>query len=86
MKKKKSKFLTVQEVANLMGISRVHVWRKIQSGEIKAEKVGRAYIIKEADLPGIYRRLRQSEEKAVDRAFKRTMKEYGEVIRKLGKT
>jgi excisionase family DNA binding protein len=86
MKSKESKLLTVKEVADLMDISRVHAWRKIKSGEIKATKIGRAYVIKEEDLQGIYKQIKKSEEKVVERAFQRTMKEYGKAIRKLGKT
>lgn len=80
------KLLSVSEVAEIMGISRTHVLRKIKSGELVAQKVGKTYAISSFDLPGIYQPLTQISKKQIDRAVERTMKEYGEVIRKLGQT
>ena len=86
MSNKEKEMLSVTEVARLMGISRTHVLRKIKSGDIPAMRVGRSYIIKKSDLPGIYRKITPQDKKEVEKAVDRTLKEYGEVIRKLGKT
>ena len=82
----KKEAYSVTEVAKLMGISRTHVLRKIESGEIAATKVGNTYIINKGDLPGIYRHITDKDKKEVETAVNRTLSEYEEVIRKLGKT
>lgn len=83
---KNKKMLSVSEVAALMGISRTHVLRKINSGEIQATKVGRSFVINRSDLPGIYKKLTEKEKERVEKAVEKTFEEYSETIRKLGKT
>lgn len=80
------KMLSVSEVAELMGISRTHVLRKISSGEIPATKVGRSFVVNRSDLPGIHKKLTEKEKEKVEKAVEKTFKEYAEVIKKLGKT
>lgn len=79
------KFLTVSEVSKKIGLSRMQVIRKIRSGEIRAERVGRSYIVPEEGLPGIYRKISQAERDRVTEAVRRVLKEYGDVIRRLGR-
>jgi excisionase family DNA binding protein len=79
------KLLSVKEVADLMGISRMTVVRKIKKGEIQAKKVGRSYVISQAQLPSIYRPLSNSEKKEIDHAVQKVIDEYGEVLKRLGK-
>ncbi len=43
-------FLTVQEVADMLRVSTMTVYRLIRSGELRAGRVGRSYRIDEADL------------------------------------
>jgi excisionase family DNA binding protein len=76
----------VTEVAKLMGFSRTHVLRKIKAGEILATKVGKTYIINRSDLLGIYRHITDKDKQEVKKAVDKTLSEYEEVIRKLGKT
>jgi len=79
-----TEFLSTTEAAKILGISRIAVFKKIQSGEIKAKKVGRNYVIDEDDLGAIFRtRITPTGKKEIDRAIKKTIKEYGEVLRKL---
>ena len=44
------KFLTVSEVAVLMRVSNMTVYRLIKSGALKAVQVGNRYRVKEADV------------------------------------
>lgn len=81
-----TKMLSVTQVAKILGISRTHVLRKINAGEIQAQKVGRSFIINEESLPGIYRPLTEQDKKQVKEAVDKTFEDYGDVIRKLGKT
>lgn len=44
------KFLTVREVAVLMRVSNMTVYRLIKSGSLKAVQVGNRYRVKEEDV------------------------------------
>jgi excisionase family DNA binding protein len=46
----KSRFLTVQEVADLMRVSTMTVYRLIKSGDLPAVRVGRSFRVREADV------------------------------------
>ena len=47
---KTDRFLSTSELADILGISRIAVFKKIKSGQIKAQKVGRNYVIDRKDL------------------------------------
>jgi len=46
----KARFLTVQEVADLMRVSSMTVYRLIKSGELPAVRVGRSFRVAEGDV------------------------------------
>ena len=46
----KARFLTVQEVANVMRVSSMTVYRLIKSGELSAVRVGRSFRVSEVDV------------------------------------
>jgi len=78
-------YISVNEAAQIMGISRVAVFKKIKSGEIRATKVGRAYIVNKKSLASIYQDLTSAQKKKVEKAVERVVEEYGEALKKLGK-
>lgn len=83
---KNKEFLSVKQLADLLGISRVAVFYKIKSGMIKAEKVGKTYIIPRMQLKGVL--LASSDEnlkKEVEKGVKKVVAEYGETLKMLGK-
>lgn len=45
-----SRFLTVQEVADLMRVSSMTVYRLIKSGDLRAVRVGRSFRVREDDV------------------------------------
>lgn len=45
-----SRFLTVQEVADLMRVSSMTVYRLIKSGEMRAVRVGRSFRVRQEDV------------------------------------
>ena len=45
-----ARFLTVQEVAQLMRVSTMTVYRLIQSGELPAVRVGRSFRMRDDDV------------------------------------
>jgi excisionase family DNA binding protein len=46
----RSRFLTVQEVADLMRVSTMTVYRLIKAGDLGAVRVGKSYRIREDDV------------------------------------
>lgn len=79
-------YFTVKELANLMGVSRVTVFNKIKLGIIKAEKIGRNYIIYKSDLPDMLNTsLTTSDKEYIERGVKKVLKDYGDTIKMLGK-
>lgn len=80
-----NKFLSTGQLARILGISRIAVFRKIQKGHIKATKVGRNYIIDREDVGNILgTSLSADDKQAVDGVVKKTVSEYGETLRLLG--
>lgn len=78
-------YISTTEAAKLLGISRIAVFNKVKSGEIKAAKVGRNYVINKKDLPGFGdQELSREQKREIDEAVKRTVEEYGETLRLLG--
>ena len=45
-----ARLLTVNEVADLLRVSRMTVYRPIKEGQIKALRVGRSYRLREDDV------------------------------------
>lgn len=81
----RDKYLSTIEAAKIMGISRVAVLKQIKSGKLRAERVGRNYIIDRADLAGIFKGITPSEKRKVSNAMKKVVKEYGPALKRLGK-
>ena len=79
------KYISTIELAKLLGISRIAVFKKIQKGDIKAKKDGRNYVINIANVPGLNDKLTASNKKMLSRAVSRTIQDYGETLRLLAK-
>ena len=78
--------LSTAQAAKLLGISRVAVLKQIVSGKLKAQKVGRNFVIRREDLP-IERggELTEAKKKLIDDAVRKTVREYGETLKLLGR-
>ncbi|MFC1589868.1 helix-turn-helix domain-containing protein [Candidatus Omnitrophota bacterium] len=84
---KNEKFLTIKELADILGISRIAVYKKVKKGQIKAMKIGRNFAIPKRYISNILGKvLKEKEKQNIDKAVKRTVREYGEVLKMLGKT
>ncbi|HYA45077.1 MAG TPA: helix-turn-helix domain-containing protein [Acidimicrobiales bacterium] len=46
----RSRYVTVAEVADLLRVSNMTVYRLVQAGELPAVRVGRSYRIREEDI------------------------------------
>lgn len=75
------------ELANILNVDRTTIFKKIKSGDIKAQKVGRNYIIHKVDIfPLLAEQMNPNELKDIVRqAVKKAVEEYGEAIKMLGR-
>jgi len=82
---KNKQYYTGPEVAKLLGISRIAVFKQIKQGKIKASKIGRNYIIERKDIESlISKSLDPKMKKKIDQAVKKTVKDYKETLELLG--
>lgn len=80
------KLYSTKEVAELLGISRQAISQKIKNGELKAEKIGRNYVILAQDLPHyLVAELSEEKKEMIRSIVERALKEYGETFRLLSK-
>ncbi len=49
------KFYSTPEVAKILGITRIAVFKKIKSGKLRAMKIGKGYVVAKEDLMQHYR-------------------------------
>ena len=89
-KDKKSIYISITELAKMLGISRVAVFKKIKKGQIPAEKIGRSYAISmehvdEIVQHGKSRILTEEKKVEIQKAVQKVIKEYGETLKLLGK-
>jgi len=76
---------SVKELADLLKISRIAVFRKIKKGQIKAEKVGRNYIIPKEEIEEVLpAELTEKIKNQIESGVTEVIKQYGEVLQKLG--
>lgn len=88
---KKTIYMSVPELAKMLGISRVAVFNRIKKGYIKAHKVGRNYVILKEDISEFnndnnkLKILTQEKKEEIKRGVEKVVKEYGETLKLLGK-
>ena len=81
-----NELLSTSQVAKILKISRVAVFKKIKSGEIIAEKIGRNYVIKKEEImKALGLVIGEKSKKEIDSIVKKGVEEYGEVFKKLAK-
>jgi excisionase family DNA binding protein len=78
--------LSTADVAKILGISRIAVYKKIINGEITAQRVGRGFVVRRQDILEIAGHvLGEQKKKSIEQSVAKTLSDYGEAIRKLGK-
>ena len=83
---REKEFFTIPELAKILGISRIAVYKRVKKGQIEAIKVGRTYVIPKKNIVDTTgRALNQSEKAEIDKAVRKTVKEYGETLKLLGR-
>ncbi len=81
-----NKYISIMELAKILGLSRITVYNRVKKGEIKAIKIGRSYAIPRRYVDSILgKTLGEDEKHQIDKAVKKTVKEYGKVLKLLGK-
>lgn len=80
------KLFSTTEAAEILGVSRIAIFKKIKSGEIKAKKVGRNFVIDGDEvLSSLGSILGPQKKHQIEQSVKKTVREYGETLRLLGK-
>ena len=82
----KNENLSISQFAKILGVSRIAIYKKIKKGQIEATRIGRSYVIPKKYLTDITgKTLSEKDKKIIDEAVKKTFKEYGEVLKLLGR-
>lgn len=83
---KKATYISVAELAKMLGISRISVFNKIKKGQIPAEKIGRSYAILMKDAESMINgSLTENDKTEIKKAVEKVVKEYGDTLKLLGK-
>jgi excisionase family DNA binding protein len=82
---KKGGFITTPELAKILGISRIAVYKKIRKGQITAIRIGRNFAIDQKYVLNILgKSLGRKDKRQIDNAVKKIVKEYGQTLKLLG--
>lgn len=77
--------ISTAEAAKILGVSRVAVFKRIKSGQLKAKKVGHNFVIDRADLhEALGVTLGDGGRRLIEGSVKKVVKEYGEALKLLG--
>jgi excisionase family DNA binding protein len=80
------KYITVPELAKLLGVSRIAIYKRVKKGQIPAEKIGKTYVITDRTIADILgKEVTSRGKKRIDAAVRRTVREYGAVLKQLAK-
>lgn len=80
------RYLTTPELARLLGVSRVTVYNWVKKGIIPAVRAGRNYIITDETLNEIFgENITPEKKRQIEAAVKRTVREYGEILKRLSR-
>ena len=82
----KKNMYSTAEIANILHLSRIEVFRKIKAGKIKAEKIGRNYVIPHDSIEEILgETIGTHKKEEIEKVIDKAMKEYGETFKRLSK-
>jgi len=82
----RKEYISIAELAKILGISRIAVYQKIKKGQIEAVRIGRSFAIPKKYLTDIIgKTLSEKDKEIIDQAVKKTFQEYGELLKLLGR-
>lgn len=80
------KYYSTIETAQILGISRIAVYKKVKSGVISARKIGRNYAVPSQEVEIILgKTLDSSQKRLIKSGVAKTVREYGEALKMLGR-
>ena len=80
------RYLTIPELAKLLGVSRIAIYNRVKKGEIPAAKIGRTYVITDQTIAKVLgKEVTGAGKRLIETAVRKTVQEYGEVMKQLGK-
>jgi excisionase family DNA binding protein len=80
------KYITIPELAKLLGVSRIAIYNRVKKGQIPATKIGRTYVITDRTITDILaKEVTTKGKKRIDAAVQKTVREYGDVLKQLSK-
>jgi len=80
------KYITIPQLAEMLNVSRITVFRWVKSGKIKASKVGGTWIIDDPDILSTIRgELTDVQKAEIVDAVGKAVEQYGELFRLLSK-
>ncbi len=78
------KYITIPELAKLLGVSRIAIYKRVKKGQIPATKIGRTYVITDQTIASILgKRVTKRGKEQIDIAVHKIVLEYGEVLKQL---
>ena len=84
-KGEKQEYISTVELAKLLGVSRIAIFKNIQSGKIKAFKVGKNYVIPIEEFMNVVGTFITEDKKGeIENIVKKAVKEYGKALDLLG--
>lgn len=82
----RKEYITIPELAKLLGVSRIAIYNRVKKGQIPATRIGRTYIIEDKTISKILgKEVTTKGKKRIDAAVRKTVREYGEVLKLLGR-
>jgi len=80
------KYYSTMEAARILRLSRIAVFQRIKSGKLKAEKVGRNYIVNhESLMEALGQAIGQEKREDIEQAIDKALHDYRGTFRLLGK-
>jgi excisionase family DNA binding protein len=80
------RYVTIPELARLLGVSRIAIYNRVKKGQIPATKIGKTYVITDQTIAYILgKEVTRRGKNRIDAAVRKTVREYGEVLKQLGK-
>ncbi len=81
-----TKLMTIPQLAKQLGVSRNAVYKRVKNGNIRAERVGRNYLIRRQDAAHLVpHQLTSTDKRRIDAAVGVVVDQYGKALEWLGR-
>ena len=75
---KGEKYLTIPQLAKILGLTRIAVYKKVKKGQIKSIRIGKNFAIPIEEVDKISGKILSKEDKSIiNKAVSKTINEYG---------